>query len=450
MLKFILNRSFIISVFFLLIQQLIVAFSTFILIKLGTTEEFAVGTEQLYLLAVFVACLFIVYVPDIIAITFLENAKYDAFSMYATKFEKNYYGQVQIYNNKEARNDIESWITNESRVLIDEYAVFLYDFISLILNVSLNVLVLGFALNKEFLLFYALGFLFLYAVVILSNKQIAHVASKFQNARQKLSNILLYCWDNITIGNKPSYDQWIDVLNKNLKSNKIAASAHQLQLKMFSSSAVIAGLIPIVLGGYYLIKDNPNVLWPIIVTLHRQVTIVQHFNIVALYCLNIASLNNRAKTCVDRLNPGIYNHQLIEHIRWHELQFKYADAPVEISDFSMLLDFIRSHKQGRLTIMGTNGTGKSSLMLLLKQHYANDALYLPAHDQLFFKGIDNTTQLSTGKAKIAQLHYVLKSHNMLLLDEWNANLDKENIAILDKEIDTYSNKHFVIEIKHIN
>jgi ABC-type transport system involved in cytochrome bd biosynthesis fused ATPase/permease subunit len=110
--------------------------------------------------------------------------------------------------------------------------------------------------------------------------------------------------------------------------------------------------------------------------------------------------------------------------------------------------FTAFKKPGRYTITGPNGAGKSSVLKLLKIHLKDEAFYLPAKHQLLFP--TDTTQGSSGERTRRQLDEALtdESINILLLDEWDANLDAVNTTFLDEKIRDLTSKKIVIEVRH--
>ncbi|MET0401248.1 MAG: AAA family ATPase [Cystobacter sp.] len=86
----------------------------------------------------------------------------------------------------------------------------------------------------------------------------------------------------------------------------------------------------------------------------------------------------------------------------------------------------RDCRARRLTLLGPNGSGKSTLLLLLKEQLGTQAVYLPPQNTLEFK--QGTDSLSTGQRLLASIDELLKEGQarVLLLDEWDANLDSAN------------------------
>ena len=105
-------------------------------------------------------------------------------------------------------------------------------------------------------------------------------------------------------------------------------------------------------------------------------------------------------------------------------------------------------KPGRLTMRGENGAGKSTALMLVKNSLANRAFFLPTQNQLSFTS--ETNKYSTGKSLRNRLMEILEKVDVdvLLLDEWDANLDKENQERLSALIEELASKKCVIEVRH--
>ena len=123
-----------------------------------------------------------------------------------------------------------------------------------------------------------------------------------------------------------------------------------------------------------------------------------------------------------------------------------AKGPSYISSYQELLAY--TTKCGRLTLRGENGAGKSTLLMLVKHELADRAFFLPTQNQLSF--IAETNKYSTGESLRNRLMEILErvDVDVLLLDEWDANLDSENHQKLSLLIDKLAESKCVIEVRH--
>jgi ABC-type transport system involved in cytochrome bd biosynthesis fused ATPase/permease subunit len=121
-------------------------------------------------------------------------------------------------------------------------------------------------------------------------------------------------------------------------------------------------------------------------------------------------------------------------------------AQQTLQSYNDLLAF--TTRSGRVTIRGENGCGKSTALLLVKNALSNKAFFLPTHNHLSFHS--ETNKYSTGESLRNRLLEILEKVDaeVLLLDEWDANLDSENQEKLNSLIDELAATKCVIEVRH--
>src|SRR5690348_15742574 len=106
------------AIFYLLIQQLIVASST---IWISCLSEAVVEGKSISLyLGLFIGSLFSVYIPGIISAFNLEKAKSKALYQYTYQFSEAYKCTPTNLSEKEFQHEKEPWLTSESSKVIDE------------------------------------------------------------------------------------------------------------------------------------------------------------------------------------------------------------------------------------------------------------------------------------------------------------------------------------------
>ena len=94
---------------------------------------------------------------------------------------------------------------------------------------------------------------------------------------------------------------------------------------------------------------------------------------------------------------------------------------------------------------GANGAGKSSFLKAIKE-MAEDALLLNPETSF----LDADSSLSTGQRRVKEIENALSmAPTLLMLDEWDANLDGDNCRKIDQLLDEASRKMVVIEVRHL-
>ncbi len=108
---------------------------------------------------------------------------------------------------------------------------------------------------------------------------------------------------------------------------------------------------------------------------------------------------------------------------------------------------------GRITIRGLNGVGKSTFLCWFKERVGESAFYLPAQHDLIFESTKEKN-LSTGQSLKVILEEIsakaASEITLLMLDEWDANLDQQSRQIFHELIDKMSYSILIIEVRHNN
>ncbi|EFU76533.1 hypothetical protein HMPREF0381_1530 [Lachnoanaerobaculum saburreum DSM 3986] len=139
------------------------------------------------------------------------------------------------------------------------------------------------------------------------------------------------------------------------------------------------------------------------------------------------------------------------YIQFNLIKIKKNSKSIEIKNMKKLSEFIQKEKNGRITICGENGSGKSTILAVLKEKLGDDAYLFSQYLNLYFDGSDSDSK-SSGEEVVIKLENILNKVYVkyLLLDEWDANLDKHNISILSSKIDDVAKHKLIIEVRHRN
>lgn len=112
-----------------------------------------------------------------------------------------------------------------------------------------------------------------------------------------------------------------------------------------------------------------------------------------------------------------------------------------------LLEALRQNRlpRGRWTVTGANGSGKSTLLKRIKEMRVDALLLGP---ETGFLDADNG--LSTGQRRVKEIENALSmAPTLLMLDEWDANLDGGNCRKIDRMLDEASRLMLIIEVHHL-
>jgi ABC-type transport system involved in cytochrome bd biosynthesis fused ATPase/permease subunit len=286
------------------------------------------------------------------------------------------------------------------------------------------------------------------------------LTQKALTARIDLGQSLLAAWDNVLLGNAYNFKLWEEKttqrLNRCIQRNVALERFDQILAIVVSVMTSVPSLMVVV---YYILmnKSDPVKLSAFIVILPLLFMILSY----TYQTLSLAFRWNMHRSKLVSIYKAIQaakdtTTNMQKKVKWPKMMLTQSTiasrdqmsspVPQPIQSYNDILH--QASNSCRLTIRGDNGCGKSTALMLVKNALANRAFFLPTHNQLSF--LSETNKYSTGESLKNRLMEILEKVNVdvLLLDEWDANLDKENQEKLSMLIDELSEKKCVIEVRH--
>ena len=439
--KLILNKHLQVALLFLLIQQIIVASSTYFIARLAQslTEE---SISILYMV-LFAVSLVAVYVPAYFCVTNTERAKYDAHKLYNDNFHTVFLGKTYLLSNDELQSTATTTLAQESNYTLETVIDSIFDISALVLNVLFNVLVIAWFLDGTLLLGYAVGIVFASMFVHFRRHALKTAAKTDQQSRLNLTAKLFDSWDNVVIFNKHNYTLYNNIVQKSFataKNNSVKSTSIQ---HINSSLGIIILMLPVFVVTAFIFNKNwqdAATMAVLIATLPRQIQLLQMCYALIGYHTSIGVIKTMLDGILEVLQPTAVN--LDNYIQADQIRVKQTGD---------IFDSTQLPKQGRVTLVGNNGVGKSCMLLKLKEDYQEQAYYLPAKHNLYFNyKSDKAHKGSTGQQLIKQIQEIREDDQsrIVMLDEWDAHLDKENTQIIDQYLDELAQTRLVIEVRH--
>ena len=357
-----------------------------------------------------------------------------------------------MWGSQTLRENKTAFLSSESYLVVNDSMAFLYDWGATSLNVLFNILVFGYVVDRLFLTAYAISAILMIALIWFFKGQLYTSAHTAQEKRISLTQGLLLGWDNIVISNKYNLNFWHELVDRRFGEalNKSLFSVKLTQL--VAASAMMLAMTPVLGLMIYLFSTRSTdlpYLAMLVATLPRQIQILQHLHIVVSYSASwnaqkarLQGLSNALLIDNNDLNPE-------RRIDWNQLLLIINGNKKPVNDFQVILQEIQANPKSRLTIRGPNGSGKSTLLYMIKQHYGDDAFYLPAHSNLVFQE-EKSSEKSTGQKISGALKEIICNVKtpVVLLDEWDANLDRLNISALEELIDKLATTSCILEVRH--
>lgn len=439
-------------------QQMLEASATFWLVQL--TVQIATGGEFLPYLLIYLASLLFPYIPNCIGQIFKTSWKQSAQKSFVNSFVTANRNNIAEWGNKGIKEEKLSILTSEGPNTLNLFIDYAWDLYTYVLSVLFNILALSLVVEPLFAVSY--GFSVACVIIIMKIKRRAQqqFTQKALIARVDLMQSLLAAWDNVLLGNEYNFRLWNDRTSQRLKrclQRNVDLERFDQILAIFIS--LITSIPSLIIVIYSMLKYQGDM-----VKLTSFVVILPLLFMMLSYTYQTLSLifrwgmhRSKLMTIYRALEPMPEQPTKLENkIKWPKIMATYSTrAPhdhISLTTARPILSHedLVSHvsSAGRLTLRGENGSGKSTALMLVKNALANRAFFLPTHSQLSFSA--ETNKYSTGESLRNRLIEIIEKVDVdvLLLDEWDANLDSENQEKLSHLIDQLAQKKCVIEVRH--
>jgi len=444
------------GVLFIAVQQSVVASSTALIARL-TNEIMSDGNYMLWLI-LFVVSLTIVYIPTTLTNYFINKAKFITFRKYISDFSGRAYNNPGYYFNRNFREKKEPYFTHEAWMIIQENYVFIVDILSIFLNVFLNVLVLSIYLDWAFLLSYLFAVPLSAVCVLISKARLQRKSDSMQKSRNDMMQILNQGWDTVLIGNKWNMKHWKRRFFERSKSADDNQRSLALEIDLMSLITLIVSAIPILIVlfmSFMRASGNIQMLALLIATAPRQVITIQYLSDIVGLFVNLNDKVRRTKQLSANLDFENTDSKIGGIISWGKIFIEKDGDKQILESIDSLNKATNSYSIGRFIITGGNGCGKTTLLSKIKEKFGDNAFLLPNQSKMAFEHDEQQKEYSTGERTIKNLNELSekvcngdKEISVLLLDEWNANLDKGNTELINFGINSLSEKICIIEVLH--
>lgn len=439
--KIISNKHLRIALLFLLIQQIIVASSTYFIARLA--QSLTEDTISILYMVLFAVSLVAVYLPAYFCVINRERAKYDAHKLYNDNFHTVFLGKTHLLSSDELQSTATTTLAQESNYTLETVIDSIFDISALVLNVLFNVLVIAWFLDGTLLLGYAVGIISASIFVHFRRHTLKMAAKTDQQSRLSLTTKLFDSWDNVVIFNKHNYKLYNNIVQKSFaiaKNNSVKSTSIQ---HINSSLGMIILMLPVFVVTAFIFNKNWHdaaTMAVLIATLPRQIQLLQMCYALIGYHTSIGVIKTMLDGILEVLQPTAVN--LDNYIQADQIRVQQTGG---------IFDLTQLPKQGRVTLVGNNGVGKSCMLLKLKERYQEQAYYLPAKHNLYFNyKTDKAHKGSTGQQLIKQIQEIREDDQstIVMLDEWDAHLDRENTQIIDQYLDHLAQTRLVVDVRH--
>ena len=440
------------ALLFMAAEQFLVGLSTLCVINLGLHLG---DGQSIHWFLGFVISLTLVFIPRIFKYRCLVKARYRSFHRFMEMYEKNLYSHPYLKTSRKFCGQKQAYFQNQLWQTLSETCTFLDDAVSTLLNVVFNVIVMSFTLSHGFLAAYFFSAFMTAAGAFLFRKQIRNRSRDTQERQSAIQSALFSGWDTMLMGNAYNWREWKRSFETRMKGGENSEKGYYSLRSFVSFVLMVAGMLPVVLvaARMLLCDEYGGIMLATAVSLPRHVSNIQYMNFLVedftAFAGLTAKLRNIRASADAVKNPETYQGK----INWQKISFTKENTAYSFSSINECISFFRTwlehEEKGRIVMKGENGSGKTTVMMLLKEHFREKAYLYPNHTNLFFKNA-SAGEYSTGEKVRADLSELIDSRNetgasLYLFDEWNANLDPLSQKKTDVFIEQISRQSLVLE-----
>lgn len=425
------------------VQQIAVALSTYCLAQAGFNYEkpqeliaWSMASFAFHLLAPAVQIVIKRWESDLF------------FETYKNFLQKNLlekYGNPLLWRRKDLKDSFISAVGNDAEGYLGALLFVGLDVFSFVASLVLGVLVLGVTIDANFLPAFAVSGVLSYLCYRKMSGKVKDDFEAEQVARTSYNSFILGSWDNIFFKNSSIIDRYKNNLELRYKMAKEATKNSSTSSEVLIFTLGLVSSIPVIalvlwLGLKSISPGQTAALLALLATIPRQLNMLTTFRSIFQNIAAYIGFESKFKV--------IHEMAAIQHNEYKE-QIKLEKMRIEDLSHESLISLekrIQNLKPGRYEIRGDNGSGKSTLLLHLNSILPN-SFYLPSSPNLTIGEFE--TAESSGQKLLRHIDYLMTGHDrVLLLDEWDANLDTANLRKTEDLLNKAAETKVIIEVRH--
>jgi hypothetical protein len=428
----------------IVLHQAIVAVSTYFLTRLIVSFEAGQSYRHwLYLYLIFMA---IPYLPGCLSLFFMQRWINSAHRALVELFACGLRGKASSFRDSALKERVGAAMAGNALPAVRDYIAFIHDLTGFTLNSALSMFFIGILLPGNLLVGYAISLLLCILIILATRGILARASADYESSFIHYSSILGAAWENLTLGNRHNERLWQERRAESGASFYGRATALQGIRQGGNVILATASLLPTIALIVLVSRNdlgNANMLAAVIVSLTRIFLILNSLSALVYKALDFSSVHSRLAVIMaaaGSLRVPKENDRMPGEIQIN------GTKVVCVND---AICMIKEMSRGRLTITGGNGSGKSTMLLALKDQFMTEGFLLPAyHHRLVWRS--DLANLSSGQRARSSIMELLELNDVrvIFLDEWDANLDVDNTKFIDALLERSAQDKVIVEVRH--
>ncbi|AMK30284.1 Hypothetical Protein AWT69_001647 [Pseudomonas putida] len=428
---------------FTVTQQILLALSTYYIARAGL----ALGQSEVDLAMGYISGFFVFallgYVASSISSLFSNRASNAAWGRYVADTLANSTEHLQLASEKN-KKAIAQWLGGEALSTLGYACAFYVGFISVGLNIVLTLLVFYLSLGWQITMVMAASLVVSLVFVLVLRKRIEHAAGAMQQSKLNALVSVERTWNAAMFGSRAMRRAGFGELHGKVGGYFSEVNRYVLMEQAVACFPIIISTVAVLLLLQYSNLFTHAAIGALVAVLPRSLQVFGSVHSLSIYLSQFYLVRAKLRN-LEGFTHTLDTYSAMDCAPLHGVSIIETATAACVAPQALLKVIVGSEiKGGRFTVTGSNGAGKSTFLKLIKQS-APDALLMTPETRF----LEFDTALSTGQSSIREIESALASlPSVLMLDEWDANLDEENFRRIDALLDTASCRVIIIEVRH--
>ena len=317
------------------------------------------------------------------------------------------------------------------------------EILNFLLNYMLSFAIFGVFLKGQVVFAFCLSLLLSMGIFWLSRGRTLEATSAFKQQEIRFFSFVNSVWDNVVLNNQSVLKKYSDRLFVEKSSYRAGLQASYLIPDFFVFGLQNLSWIPVIAVNVWVLRSGAASFsenLTMVLLIPKQVELLEGIRTLnQMFTFWSQDQKIFQKTIA---TAQLHTVDLAPRIDLHRILVDQKP----MASLDEIVRFVKGLKNGRILVSGSNGSGKSSLLIHIHDQFP-ESFYLPSVPN-FYIGSDNHQSRSTGQSLADHMDFLAEiPETILLLDEWDANLDPKNKAIWNQRIDELAKHKVVLEVR---
>ncbi|MET1116597.1 MAG: hypothetical protein ABWY08_16820 [Comamonas sp.] len=435
------NHHFLCALALTLAQQFLLALSTYSIAQAGAALAREDLDRVLHLVCLFFIYALAGYITSAMAAILTTRASNQIWKHYSTRLLSLSTTSLQ-YASDSNRKSIAQWLGGEAQSTIAHACDFHIDMVSVCLNIVFTLAVFYVAVGREMASAIAASLVISFAFAMALRRRIERTAGEMQQRRLAALLCIEPAWTAALFGTSKMRAIGFGRLAAKMQRYFAEVNRYALLEQIVACCPILISTMALWCVLQFTELFTASLAGALVAMLPRSLQVLGNVHALSVYLSQFFLVRARLRN-LEGFCSGLEKYEMhgmsLQAISIHDKEKPWR--PGELMEALQR----RTLTCGRFIVTGANGSGKSTFVKIIKE-LVPDALLLSP--EVHF--LDCVSGLSTGQGRVKEIgNAISMDPSVLMLDEWDANLDGEHCARIDRVLEEAARRMVVVEVRHL-